>query len=64
MISVFRDEILTHPAGANFTLRLHGEIKFYPGKVGQFSPGICLGLLTFSVNVPLLACVKLLFHPT
>ena len=53
MISVFRDEILTHPAGANFTLRLHGEIKFYPGKVGQFSPGICLGLLTFSVNVPL-----------
>ena len=53
MISVFGDEILTHPAGASFTLRLREEMKFYPGKVRQFSPGICLGLLTFSVNVPL-----------
>ena len=34
---VCRDEISTRPAGADFTLRLHVEIKFHPGKAGQFS---------------------------
>ena len=33
---VGRDEISTCPAGADFILQLHGEIKFHPGK-GQFS---------------------------
>ena len=28
MIPVCRDEIATGPAGADFTLRLHAEIKF------------------------------------
>ena len=36
MIPVCRDEISTCPA-ANFTLRLHAEIKFSPSKAGQFS---------------------------
>ena len=35
MIPVCRDEIPTHPAGTDFTLRLHGEINFHPGKAGQ-----------------------------
>ena len=35
MIPFCRDEILTRPAGTDFTLRLHWEIKFHPGKVGQ-----------------------------
>ena len=32
MILVCWDEILTHPTGTDITLRLHGEIKFHPGK--------------------------------
>ena len=36
MIPVFRDEISTCPAGTDFTLRLHVEMKFCPGKAGQF----------------------------
>ena len=37
MIPACRDEISTRPAETDFTLRLHVEIKFRPGKVGQFS---------------------------
>ena len=37
MIPICRDEISAHPAGTDFTLRLHEEIKFRPGKAGQFS---------------------------
>ena len=37
MIPVCRDKILICSAGTDFTLRLHGKIKFHPGKVGQFS---------------------------
>ena len=29
-------------AGKDFTLRLHGEINFHPGKAAQVSTGICL----------------------
>ena len=36
-IPVCRDEISTRPTEAYFTLRLHVEIKFHHGKVGQFS---------------------------
>ena len=32
-----RDEISTRPAEKDFTLRLHVEIKFRPGKAAQFS---------------------------
>ena len=34
MIPGCRDEISTRPADADFTLRLHAEIKFRPGKTG------------------------------
>ena len=37
MIPACRDEIPTRPAETDFTLRLHVEIKFPPGKAGQFS---------------------------
>ena len=37
MIPVCRDEISTGPVGTYFFLRLHVEIKFCPGKAGQFS---------------------------
>ena len=37
MIPVCRDEISLRPAGTDFTLRLHVEIKFRPGKERQFS---------------------------
>ena len=37
IIPVCRDEISPHPAGTDITLRLHVEIKFRPGKAGQFS---------------------------
>ena len=38
MILACRDEISTHPAESDFTLlRLNVEIKFRPGKAGQFS---------------------------
>ena len=45
MIPVTRDEISTHPVRADFTLRLHGEIKFPPDSG--------LDLYTFSFNFPL-----------
>ena len=37
MIATCRDEISIRPAETDFTLRLHMEIKFGPGKAGQFS---------------------------
>ena len=38
MIPVCQDEISPRPAGTDLTLRwLHVEIKFRPGKAGQFS---------------------------
>ena len=37
MILVCRDEISFRPAWTDLTLRLHVEIKFRPGKAGQFS---------------------------
>ena len=37
MIPVCQDEILTRPGGTDFTLRLHVEIQFRPGKAGKFS---------------------------
>ena len=37
MIPMCRDKISTRPAGADFTLRLHGKITFHRGKMGQFS---------------------------
>ena len=36
MIPVCRDEISARLAGTDFTLRIHVEIKFRPGKAGQF----------------------------
>ena len=37
MIPACRDEISTHPAETDFTLQLHVEIRFRPGKAGLFS---------------------------
>ena len=37
MILACRDEFSTRPAQTGFILRLHVEIKFRPGKGGQFS---------------------------
>ena len=37
MIPVYGDEISPHPGGTDLILRLHVEIEFRPGKVGQFS---------------------------
>ena len=37
MILICRNEISTRPAGTDFSLQLHGEIKFHPGKVRQVS---------------------------
>ena len=36
MTPACRDEISTRPAETDFTPRLHVEIKFRPGKTGQF----------------------------
>ena len=53
MIPVCWDEISPRPAGTDLTLRLHVEIKFRPGKAGQFPPGICLDLYAISLNFSL-----------
>ena len=37
MMVFCRDEISACPAGTDFTLQLHGEIKFHHGKTGQDS---------------------------
>ena len=34
MIPAYRDEISTRSAETDFTLRLHVEVKFRPGKAG------------------------------
>ena len=47
MIPVCLDEISPRPAGTDLTLRLHLEIKFRPGKAGQFSTW---HLLRFACN--------------
>ena len=47
MNSVCQDEISTRPAGADFTLRLHREIKFHPSKAEQFSTWFYLDLYNF-----------------
>ena len=33
---MIRDEVSTYPAATDFTISLHVEIKFHPGKLGQF----------------------------
>ena len=38
IISACRDEVSTRPAETYFTLRLHVEIEFRPGKTGQSFP--------------------------
>ena len=53
MIPVYRDEISPRPAETDLTLRLHVEIKFRPGKAGQFPPRICLDLYAISLNFSL-----------
>ena len=54
MILAWRDEISTPPAETDFTLRLHVEIKFWPGKAGQFFlPDISLDLHAFSLDFSL-----------
>ena len=50
MILVCCNEISTSPIGADFTLRLHGKIKFHLLRVNGFPPGICSDLFTFSFN--------------
>ena len=37
MVPAFRDQILTRPAGTDFTLRLHGENNVHPGNGEQVS---------------------------
>ena len=37
MIPACQDETSKRPAETNFTLQLHVEITFRPGKAGQFS---------------------------
>ena len=49
MILVCRDEISPRPAGADLTLRLHVEIKFRPGKAGQFSTWLEFFFVNLSV---------------
>ena len=51
MIPFRSDEISTRPAGTDFTLRLHGEIIFYPCKAGQVST---LYLFTKTHRFPLI----------
>ena len=36
MIPIRREEISTRPAGKDFTLRLHGGVKFHICKAGQY----------------------------
>ena len=43
MIPACQDEILACPAEKDFTLRLHVEIKFRPGKAGQFPTWYLIG---------------------
>ena len=56
MIPVCRDEISARPAGTDFTLRLHVEIKFRPARRDSFPLGLSLDLHAFSLNFSLWAC--------
>ena len=47
MIPACRDEISTCPPEADFTLRLHVEIKFRPGKARQFSTWYLISFACF-----------------
>ena len=58
MIPICRDEMSTRPAGTNFIPRLHVEIKFRPGKAGQFSTWhlfrfVCIFFELFFVSISL-----------
>ena len=53
MLPVFRDEILTRPIGADFTLQIHGKSNCVPARRDSFPPGICLDLYTFPFNFSL-----------
>ena len=53
MIPVWRDEISLRPAGTDLTLRLHVEIKFRPGKAGQFSTWHLFRFYAISLNFSL-----------
>ena len=57
------DPGLTRPAGADFNLRWHGEIKFHTGKVGKFSTGCFLDLFTFYFSFLLKALLNYFFIP-
>ena len=63
MIPVCQDEILVRPAGTDFTLPLHGGIKFHHGKAGQLSSGFCLDLFIFSFNFLLKLVLNYFFIP-
>ena len=57
MIPACRDEVSTRQAETDFTLRLHVEIEFCPGKVGQFSNWYlirfsCIFFGFFFVSIP------------
>ena len=52
MIPFYRDEISICPAETDFTLRLHVEIKFRPGKAGHFSIWYLIRF-AFSLDFPL-----------
>ena len=61
MIPACRDEISTCPAEADFTLRLHVEIKFRTGKVGQYSTWLlirfaCIFFGIFFVSMSFYKC--------
>ena len=47
MISLFRDEISTCPAGTDFTLHYLRKSDFIPARRDSFPPGICVALFTF-----------------
>ena len=57
MIPACRDEISVRPAETDFTVRLHVEIKFRPGKAGQFPTWYlirfaCIFIGFFFVSMP------------
>ena len=61
MIPACRDEISIGPAEKVFTLRLHVQIKFRPGKAGQFSNWY---LITFACIFFELFFVSMSFYET
>ena len=53
MIPACRDEISTRLPETDFTLPLHVEIKFHPGKAGQFCTWYLIKLHAFSLDFSL-----------